>query len=127
MSVRSTVVVALLLSFALAQADKPSPAQERIDAAGKTFQMVEKRWEMGSALLDEVYLWSVRWLTAQRDATTDKQTLADVADSHLKRMQAVEEHVGKMVAAGIAPMSDQTAAEYFRAEAEMWSAQAHGK
>jgi hypothetical protein len=117
----------LLLFSSIALADKPTPTQERVDAAGKTFQVVEARWEAGAGTLEEVYLWSVRWLTAQRDTTADKQTLADFADSHLKRMVAVETHVAKMVSAGISPVSDQTAAEYFRAEAEMWSAQAHGK
>jgi hypothetical protein len=125
------LVMALLGAGGVAHADKvyvPTPTQERVDSAGLAYTGAEAAWERGTGTLDEVYVWSVRWLDAlrERDAA-DKSTLGADADAHLARMKTLEANVAKRVSAGLEPTSDQSAAAFYRAEAQLWDDRAHGK
>ena len=72
---------------------------------------------------DLAYIWSVRWLQAQRDLSeTDDERIAAFAD-HDKRMKQLREAVKLLVgdgSGGLLPASDAPAAEWYLAEAELW-------
>lgn len=114
-----TLVFASLCAIAPAGAN-PTKAEARVTAAAAAFATTTARHQAGAAPADAVYLWSVRWLDAQRDQPLKGNALAAAAAAHLERMVALEAAVTKAVAAGAAPASDREAAAYYRAEAELW-------
>ena len=121
------VVFAIAASISLAawSAGGPSRAQlaeARVDAASKAFVAYEAAHRSGTAPADSVYAWSVRWLDAQGGVKAGPGP----ADEHLKRMQGLEGAVKSKVQAGMAGQADAAAAAYYRAEAELWAADARG-
>jgi hypothetical protein len=113
------LVVASLCAIAPAGAT-PTKAEARVAAAAAAFATTTARHQAGTAPADAVYVWSVRWLDAQREQPLKGKALAAAAAAHLERMVALEAAVTKAVAAGAAPASDREAAAYYRAEAELW-------
>jgi hypothetical protein len=111
----------------LPNAPDPKPTvteQARIDAATKTFALVEIQYQSGASSADAVYLWSTRWLHAQLEVgTASKKGRHDAAADHLARMKKLATSIGKSVAAGIGSKTDGEAAKYYVAEAELWAAQ----
>jgi multidrug resistance efflux pump len=71
---------------------------------------------------EDVYTWSVRWLNAERGWIIDAKYRKAALESHLKRMKALQLRVAEMHKSGVAPLLDVTAAEFYRAEAEVWLA-----
>ncbi|MBL8625902.1 MAG: hypothetical protein JNK64_31600 [Myxococcales bacterium] len=113
-------VVLVLGSLATPAAAGPTKAEARVAAAAAAFATASTRQQAGAAPVDTVYVWSVRWLDAQREQPLKGKALAAAAAAHLERMVALEAAVTKAVAAGAAPASDREAAAYYRAEAELW-------
>ena len=94
----------------------------RVDAAAKVLAIVEAQYKTGQSDVERVYVWSVRWCDAQRDA---KGNLPQpIAQEHLKRMVALEALAQQRYAAGAAGVAEKAMAEYYRAEAEAWLANA---
>jgi hypothetical protein len=79
---------------------------------------------------DLVYIWSVRWLEAQRDLSATKdERIAAFADHH-KRMKELHANVQFMVAGGnygLLPESAVPESEWYLAEAELWLLKERGK
>ncbi len=122
---RLTVSTLIVLVFAslcalTPAAAGPTKAEARVAAAAAAFATASTRQQAGAAPVDPVYVWSVRWLDAQRELPLKGKALAAAAAAHLERMVALEAAVTKAVAAGAAPASDREAAAYYRAEAELW-------
>jgi hypothetical protein len=118
-------IVALALAFAAGSATAgPSAAQiqNRIDAAHKTYDGKLARYKAGAVTLDEVYVWSVRWLTAVRETPVKGAKLKAALGEHLARMQDLATAVDAAVKAGAATTSDADAAAYYVAEAIVWEA-----
>jgi hypothetical protein len=116
---RTLIALACLAMATPAFADTAvSPLQRaRADSAAKAFALVEARYKSGSADIEAVYRWSVRWYEAQRESQPKP-----AAQDHLKRMQALETTAKARAASGVAPADEAVAAEYFRAEAALWAA-----
>jgi hypothetical protein len=115
-------VVVLLVTTALswhpASAARKTAGQERVEAAKATFDAVKAAFGAGTAPLDSVYLWSLRWMSSQQEAGVAKTTaLAD----HLTRMKDLETTVKARVQTGTLSRTDQLAARYYCAEAELWT------
>jgi hypothetical protein len=72
---------------------------------------------------EDVYLWSVRWLNAQRDLASRKEEEMAALEDHLRRMQNLQRRVAALARELMSPTEVQ-AAEYYRLEAELWLAQA---
>jgi len=127
--------VTLLLCIALgspgvARADDSASQtlpQRLVSVAARAYAGAELRWKAGAATADAVGQWSVRWLDAQRDLPLTGKALTAAVDEHLKRMQALEAGVKQQFNAGTATSLDADSAAFFRAQAELWSARAHGK
>lgn len=118
---------ALVAAFAMGRAwSGPSTSQlvaARADAASKAYGAHEALHKTGRATSEMVYAWSVRWFEAQGGAKGG----AAPADRHLRRMQALEATVKGQGASGLASGADVAGAAYYRAEAELWAAEARGK
>jgi len=124
---RKYVLVSLCLaiaSAALVRSARSGPAptnweKARSDAAQKAYTQYRAQLDSGLSKPEQVYLWSTRWADAEG-------AKAAAVDAHLDRMKQLELAIEKSVKAGIANAADLTAANYFRAEAELWSARVHG-
>ena len=125
-----TIVILSLLAAADARAGAPTSAkaaQARVDAAAAAYTAAETGWKSGTVTLDALCVWSERWYLAQRDQPLKGKSLADAADADLKRMQDLETLVQQEYKAGAVGTADVATVTYFRAEAELFSALAHGK
>ncbi len=125
-----TIVILSLLLAADARAGAPTSAkaaQARVDAAAAAYAAAETGWKNGTVSLDALCTWSERWYLAQRDQPLKGKALADAADADLKRMQDLEAEVQARYKAGTLGTPDVATVTYFRAEAELYSALAHGK
>jgi len=73
---------------------------------------------------DMVYIWSVRWLHAQRDLSEDKDQRTAAFVDHYKRIKELQATVTKIMADGgqFAPLpgSAVAIADWYTAAAELW-------
>jgi hypothetical protein len=77
-----------------------------------------------------VYTWSVRWMQAQRDLAQTREERIAACTEHQKRMKDLRESVRTLVKGGeFAPLppSEEAAAEWYLAEAELWLLKERGK
>jgi hypothetical protein len=91
--------------------------QERFDAASKVYTALEVQYQAGTTTLDDVYVWSVRIMQADRAVHGDSAAV----QAHAARMAAMDGSVQKRVQAGIAPRSDELSMKYYVAEARVWT------
>ncbi len=104
---RSTLAALLLLLVAFpARTAPPDPNAARIAAAAAAYEDALGRCKSGSAELDEVYRWSIRWNDASHDP-----------GAHARRMTGLAGVVAERISAGAARASDQKALDYYLAEA----------
>ena len=113
--------VVVTLAPARSAGPRAQLVQARADAAAKAFSAHEADYRAGRATLDSLYAWSVHWFEAQGGKGS-----AGPAGEHLKRMQALEAQVKARYQAGATSAGDVAAAEYYRAEAELWLYDAQG-
>jgi hypothetical protein len=106
----------LLAGVARAESPVPSLAVARANAAAAVYPKLETQWRNGREAMDELYMWSVRWYQAERDAG-GKNAAAD----HLARMKRLESLVKARAAAGTALKVEELAAAFYRSEAEYWA------
>ena len=76
--------------------------------------------------LDDVQLWSRRWVESFRDSKVGGPVLVDAAKAHLATTQQLEELTKKRYPNAVDDAGLQMSA-YYRAEAEYWLAEAQGK
>jgi hypothetical protein len=134
----SLVVGALILGYLLgagvttppAPADPPAartePARCRRNAARQVYGQALQLYSEGLQLdAERVYLWSCRWLDAERGLGTQKADHVAALTAHRDRMTALHE-MARRHGGLVAPM-EVTATDYYRAEAEEWLAAAQRK
>jgi hypothetical protein len=132
------LIVSLTLAAALAglAAAAPAPSEGKAppellkaqrDSARKAYEVCAEGYPKGSPGYDveKCYLWSRRWLEAERQLAGDADRTAIAG--HLDRMKKLEEITGARVKAGSGSALEGAAAAFYRAEAETWVAQAKGK
>jgi hypothetical protein len=121
-AVLSLCIAVGLASFVRSARSGPAPTnweKVRSDAAQKAYALHKAQLDAGTSKPENVYLWSTRWADAEG-------AKAAAVDQHLDRMKQLEAAVDKAFKAGVATAADMAAANYYRAEAEAWSARAHG-
>jgi hypothetical protein len=124
---RKYVVLSLCMSVAAAvfvRSARSGPAptnweKARSDSAQKAYTLYRAQLDSGLSKPEQVYLWSMRWADAEGAKVA-------AVDAHLDRMKSLEGAVDKAVKAGLMYSADLSAASFYRAEAELWSARAHG-
>ncbi len=121
------------LSVAAAQEKKGDGAIAKrkhavLELAQKTYRLDLERMRVGQTVEPEhLYRWSRRWLDAQRDVAANPGERVTAYAEHLKRMESVAAMVRAQVQAGKATAADGAAADYYRAQAELWLEQAKAK
>jgi hypothetical protein len=75
---------------------------------------------------EEIYIWSVRWLQAQRDLSAKHEDQLAALEAHLKRMTELHKIV-KDLAKDLMLGFRVDEAEWYRLEAQLWLAQAKAK
>jgi hypothetical protein len=131
-----SVVVAAGAAYRLASAgfsnpkdDPPAKAgdaeaslkKQMLEEAKKVYESDIKRYQAGqSSSVEELYLWSGRWLEAELDLAADAAAKTTALKAHLDRMKAVEKSSGAYAKAGQGRESDAAAGRYYRAQAELW-------
>ncbi|NUP09735.1 MAG: hypothetical protein HOW73_27125 [Polyangiaceae bacterium] len=100
-------IAAAVLGSRRAEAAPPSKAQ----AAKAAFSATEADFRAGRATAEDVYLWSKRWLEAERTSN------AAAAKDHLARMKALEATVKANLQTGTSTKTDAFRCAYYVVEA----------
>jgi len=70
---------------------------------------------------EDVYTWSVRWLTAQRDLSSKPEERITALEAHLKRMTELQNRIKSLNKDLLQPRAEAEA-EWYRLEAQLWVA-----
>jgi hypothetical protein len=129
---QSRVGRGLLLALAgTCLAGEPAPekdgnAKARAAAARKVYEHLLERYKLDPNFQNEPersYLWSRRWMEAERQAAGTKAGRVAAVEGHLERMKKWEKVFKEGVERGIFSPGDVAAAEFYRLEAEGWLAE----
>jgi hypothetical protein len=128
MASRVLALSALLVASTVATAASSAQArpiaeirQAQIDAASRAHAAALAAYITGTGLLEPVYVWSVRWLQAERAHAAAASDVFAAIVRHRTRMDVLATLAVKRVAVGAAPVADSDAAAYYSAEAELWA------
>jgi hypothetical protein len=102
-------------------------AKDRLEAARKTYLVAWKNYRQRHASADFLYLWSVRWLEAEKLVKPQPAEQLVALKGHLERMRQLERLIVELQRAGQATVDEISAAEFYRSEAELWLLQAKVK
>lgn len=107
--------------------DTPSAralAEMRLAAARKMYEGAMERMRLGASVSNEyLYLWSRRWLDAERAVSRTAAERRDAAAGHLKRMQPLDDLAKRRVKVGDLSVAELPETEFYRVEAELWLAE----
>jgi hypothetical protein len=127
MATRTLVLSTLLLAALLPAAGQARPLvevhQARVEAAARAHAAAHASYLAGTGPLESIYVWSVRWLNAERAQAGAADGRAAAVARHRARMDGLAAEVAKRVAAGLAGAGDGHAAAYYSAEAELWASE----
>jgi hypothetical protein len=99
----------------------------RLDAVQRAYRESWLLYREGrSRDVDRIYLWSVRWLEAEREATTQPAERTAAYEGHRKRMRLLDDSVRARLRAGAVAPVEAPAAEFYRVEADIWLRRAKG-
>jgi hypothetical protein len=120
-------MIALLLGFTplvLTQTPEKAPValeklvKERLQAARQAYEAVSKQGDE-----EKTYVWSRRWMEAERDIAKNKAERVAALQAHFERMKKLEVLVLLMETRNAAPRPERLApAQFYRAEADIWLA-----
>ncbi len=119
-------------ALAVLARDDPRPqeptAEDRLDAARQTFELLAKDAAGGRHRdVDRSYLWSRRILEVQLElAEADGSRVAGY-EAHLDRMKDLAKVTETEYRAGVAPQADAVATVFYQLEARSWLAKAKAK
>jgi RNA polymerase sigma factor (sigma-70 family) len=110
-------------------------------AAAQAYEAVKEHYQAGAVDEERVYQWSLRWLKAQQETSPGPASTVAAREAHLERMKELVTLAknrasrspeggrgGEVVVRGMLVRDAGSAsAEYYRAEAELWLAEAKDK
>lgn len=100
--------------------------EARLRAARSRYEIgVKLLQEGGGRDLEDLYLWSHRWLEAEVSVAPDRGPSVQAHEQHLARMKELQKIVRAQVDAGRLTAADAAAADYYVAEAEIQLRQSH--
>jgi hypothetical protein len=103
-------------------------AEERLDAARRAYKETYDLYREGRTRdVDRIFLWSQRWLDAEREVSTKKPAQVLALEGHWKRMKQIEDLIRGRYRAGVAAPIELPAVEYYRLDAEITWLRAKGK
>jgi hypothetical protein len=96
-----------------------------VEAARKGYEQALATWRLRSGgSPGALYWWSLHWLAAERAARPTPADQVAAFQAHRDRMRSLERSQQAASAAGLIPNAETVALEYYRAEADAWSADA---
>jgi hypothetical protein len=99
----------------------PALLKARLDAARKTYEWLAKNYiESRPPLGELLYRWSCRWLDAEREMSDRQEDRVVACRAHLRRMRELERVARDRFRNHFVPVEEDTAAQFYRAEAEIW-------
>lgn len=110
--------------------EKSALLEARLKAARQTYELLIAAWQRdagGASDPEQVYLWSRRWLEAQRDLTEKQTDQVAALEAHRTRIEQLEKLARKLREAGVAGRTVVAVAEFYRLEAELWLVEAKSK
>jgi hypothetical protein len=116
------------MPFLLGRApDRPvaesDPAREKklalLMAARKTFELVTEAHRTGTSDADRAYLWSRRWMEAERHLATSRTEHVAAVEAHVARVNALVATTKALYEAGETALDRVIAAQFYLAEAEL--------
>jgi hypothetical protein len=122
-----------LLGFASANAEAevdagkvpPALLRARAEAAHKTYDALAKNYVESRPPIGELlYRWSCRWLDAERELSDARNAQVAAYQAHLARMKDLERITKDRWRERYIPIEEMSAAQFYRAEAEIWLARA---
>jgi hypothetical protein len=123
----SPVLVSVVLAGFAASSDStnadvsPALLKARLDAARKTYEWLAKNYiESRPPLGELLYRWSCRWLDAEREMSGRQEDRIAAYQAHLRRMRELERVARDRFRNRFVPVDEDTAAQFYRAEAEIW-------
>jgi hypothetical protein len=90
-----------------------------MEAARRTCQALAQEYLEGKATVEQVHQWSQRWLNAQRDLSSKKADQLAALEAHVSRMQELEKAARTRFDSHRGALSDLSAAEYHRIDAQL--------
>jgi beta-lactamase regulating signal transducer with metallopeptidase domain len=103
-------------------------ATAMLEAAKKAYEATAAGYDAGTAPLPDLYVWSRRWLEAERNLAKTLKDQRSALMQHWDRMSVTHRKVAAMYFAGSkgGEVEKYYATKFYLAEAEMWLAQAGG-
>jgi hypothetical protein len=99
----------------------PALLKARLDAARKTYEWLSKNYiESRPPLGELLYRWSCRWLDAEREMSGRQEDRVAAYRAHLRRMRDLERVARDRFRNRFVPVEEDTAAQFYLAEAEIW-------
>ncbi len=87
----------------------------------KTYEWLAKNYiESRPPLGELLYRWSCRWLDAEREISSRQEDVLAACRAHLGRMRELERVARERFRNRYVPVEEDTAAQFYRLEAEIW-------
>ena len=125
--IRYTLLAALVFLPAFGSAAPAAAAREdlaaaKVEAAHKVYEAMvqELRTGRGQANADRLYLWSRRWMEAQRDVGPKKADRIAALEAHRDRMKDLRKTAEQRYKAGQCSHAEVLSVDFYLAEAEIW-------
>jgi hypothetical protein len=127
MLARMILAVSLLIAAApIAQSQRQAEPGVPMDLLKAQVASARRAYEMSRLMfrervpnsdLENLYLWSVRWLNAERDLSKKPAERVAAAEAHLERMKAVEAMAKQLAKTEAGGERYPAAAEFYRVQA----------
>lgn len=118
----------MFVTLTIAAAEAPNRADlaaTKRDTAKMTYEASLKALQVGRADAEPVYIWSRRWMEAQRDASAKKADRIAALEAHRDRMKALRKMTEQRYKAGQGSHADVLGVDFYIAEAELWLSEAN--
>ena len=112
----------VLMGQNASQATKSEPpsAAARLAAAERVCRSLNDRDDglAGHLVVEHRYVWSMRWMEAQRDVDAARGDGVSALEAHARRMRELADRVAKLNKDGVTSGFDLASTQYYVAEAE---------
>jgi outer membrane protein TolC len=117
---RLTLTITVLLSVAThaGAQNLDELRKQKLELAQESYRNHWQKYKNGQGHFDELYRWSLRWLTAAREAEPKADPVPHL-QAHLDRMRELEAIVQTQHKAGVVTKGDLLEATYYRVDAQI--------
>lgn len=106
---------------------EPTSAVARLTAAKRVCEMFHDPKAGASTSHTDHYLWSLRWMEAQRDVDAARGDRFSAVEAHLQRMRQFHEERAELFKSNVVSKFELASTEFYVAEAEEFVARERAK